>query len=79
MSDTHPDALRVWLQCIHRMTASEKLDRIAEMWEMMNALQSAEVRRLYPDASDREVFLRVAARRLTPEEMMNAYGWTPPD
>lgn len=45
----------------------------------MTALQTAEIRRLYPDASDREVFLRAAARRLGPELVRKAYGWDPID
>jgi hypothetical protein len=30
-----------------------------------------------PDAGDREVFLRVAARRLDRETMIQVYGWDP--
>jgi hypothetical protein len=41
----------------------------------MIALQTAEVRRLHPEASDREVFLRVTARRLGSELMRKVYGW----
>ena len=35
------------------------------------------VRRMYPEASDREVLLRVAARHLPRELMIRAYGWDP--
>lgn len=79
MSDTHPEALRVWLKLQSQMTCSEKLTRIEEMWDMINALQAAEIRKLYPNAGEREVFLRMAARRLTPEEMLKVYGWRPPE
>ena len=43
------------------------------------ALQMAEsgVRIAYPHASDREVFLRVAARHLPRDLMIYAYGWDP--
>jgi hypothetical protein len=47
------------------------------MYEAITALQTAEVRSLYPAASDREVFLRVTARRLGPELMRKVYGWQP--
>jgi hypothetical protein len=77
MSDTHPDALRFWLNIQHRIPPGEKLDRVAEMYDAMIDLQTAEVRRLYPQADDREVFLRVTARRLGPELMMKVYGWRP--
>jgi len=75
MSDTHPEALRVFLEIQGRMTAEQKLRRIVEMFETITAAQMAEVRRLHPEADDREVFLRVTARRLGPEIMKKVYGW----
>lgn len=77
MSDTHPDALRVYLGIQREMPPERKLRRVAEMFDAMTALQTAEVRRLHPEASDREVFLRVTARRLGPELMRKVYGWEP--
>jgi hypothetical protein len=77
MSDTHPDALRALLDIQRRIPPEEKLQRVAEMYDAMIALQTAEVRKLYPHANDREVFLRVTARRLGPELMMKVYGWRP--
>jgi hypothetical protein len=47
------------------------------MYDAITALQTSEVRRLYPEATDREVFLRVTARRLGPELMKKVYGWQP--
>jgi hypothetical protein len=32
---------------------------------------------MYPRAGEREVFLRVAARRLDRETMLRVYGWDP--
>jgi hypothetical protein len=75
MADTHPEALRVFLKIQGRMTAEQKLRRVVEMYETMTAAQMAEVRRLHPEAGDREVFLRVTARRLGPELMKKVYGW----
>jgi hypothetical protein len=77
MSDTHPDGLRTYLKIYHQMPPERKLCRVAEMYEAMTALQTAEVRRLYPAATDREVFLRATARRLGPELMKKVYGWQP--
>jgi len=77
MSDTHPDALRVLLDIQRRIPPEEKLQRVAEMYDAMIAMQTAEVRKLYPQADEREVFLRVTARRLGPELMMKVYGWRP--
>jgi hypothetical protein len=77
MGDTHPDALRVYLRIQSGMSPERKLCRVAEMYDAMTALQTSEVRRLYPSATDREVFLRVTARRLGPELMKKVYGWQP--
>jgi len=35
------------------------------------------VRARYPDASEREIFLRSAALRLSRDLMIRAYGWDP--
>ena len=77
MSDTHPDALRVWLDIQRRLTPEQKFRQVVEMYEAITALQTSEVRRWYPAATDREVFLRVTARRLGPELMKKVYGWQP--
>jgi hypothetical protein len=75
-SDTDPKALDVFLDLQRKMSPSEKLQRVFQANAMMRALAEADVRRLYPDADEREVFLRAAARRLGPELMMKVYGWT---
>ncbi|HTA41028.1 MAG TPA: hypothetical protein VK789_01200 [Bryobacteraceae bacterium] len=75
MSDTHPDALREYLKIQGRIPPEQKLQMIGELYDAMINLQTAEVRRLYPEADDREVFLRVTARRLGPELMKKVYGW----
>jgi hypothetical protein len=77
MSDTHPAALRVYLEIHSRMPAEQKLGCVAEMYDAITALQTSEVRHLYPLATDREIFLRVTARRLGPELMKKVYGWQP--
>jgi hypothetical protein len=79
MSDTHPDALRVWLDIQRRLTPEQKFRQIVEMYEAITAAQTAEARRLYPAATEREVFLRVTSRRLGPDLMKKAYGWDPGD
>ena len=58
------------------MTEAERLARMFEMCEFQEALQTASVRTMYPEADDREVFLRVAERRLGPELARKVYGWS---
>jgi hypothetical protein len=79
MADTHPDALRVFLEIQGRLTSEQKVRQMAEMYETMIALQKDEVRRIYPHADEREVFLRVTSRRLGPELMKAVYGWQADD
>jgi len=75
--DTDPAALEVFLRLHRQMTPGEKVSRIFELSEFQEGLQRASVRAMYPRASDREVFLRVASRRLDRETMLRAYGWDP--
>lgn len=77
MSDTHPEALRVYLEIHSRMSPERKLGQISDLYDAITALQTAEIRRLYPAAMEREVFLRVTTRRLGSELMKKVYGWQP--
>lgn len=47
------------------------------MVAFQDGLQRSSVKQMFPDADDREVFLRVAARRLDRQTMIAAYGWDP--
>jgi hypothetical protein len=75
--DTNPKALDVWLDLIRAMTPGERAARVFEMTDFLQSLQEGDVRRNYPEAGDREVFLRVASRRLDRETMIKVYGWDP--
>ena len=76
-ADTDPRALEVFLSLHHRMPAGQKIATVFELTNMVLKLSEAGVRRAYPHADDREVFLRVAARHLDRETMIRAYGWDP--
>ena len=75
--DTDPAALDVFLRLHREMTPGERLARVFEMSAFQEGLQRASVRSMYPNASEREIFLRVAARRLGREIMVRAYDWDP--
>jgi hypothetical protein len=77
MEDTSTGALEVYLQLHRNMTQGQRIARIFELCDFQAALQQSSVRAMYPDADEREVFLRVAARRLDRETMIKAYGWDP--
>ncbi len=73
--DTETKALQVFIELHRRMTPGERLSRMFEMCAFQEALQYSSVRTMYPDADEREVFLRVAERRLGPELTRKVYGW----
>ena len=76
-SDTDPRAMEVWLDLLRRMPPGEKLAAVFGLNQMAFALSEAGVRMDYPEANDREVFLRAAARRLGSDLMLRVYGWVP--
>jgi hypothetical protein len=76
-SDTDPRALEVFLECQRRMTASEKMQGMLRLSQMVFETAEAEVRRQHPGIDHREAFLRTAARHLDRETMIRAYGWDP--
>lgn len=75
--DTNPAALQVFLQLHRNLSPGERMARIFEMTSFQESLQQASVRKMYPNAGEREVFLRVAARRLDREIMIRVFDWDP--
>jgi hypothetical protein len=75
--DTDPKALAFFIDLYRKMTPGERVARVFEMTAFQEGLQRSSVRSMYPDAGEREVFLRVAARRLDRETMLRVYGWDP--
>ena len=69
--------MEVFLDLQRKMPVSEKLQAIFGMMRMLCNLSESDVRRMYPQADDREVFLRAAARRLDRDTMIRVYGWDP--
>lgn len=75
--DTTPIAERRQFEIWSRMTPSEKFDAFAQLMAMADAVAEAGIRRTHPEAGDREVFLRRAARVLDRQTMVKVYGWDP--
>jgi hypothetical protein len=76
-SDTDPRAMAVWIGLLRRMSPAEKIAAVFNLTRIAFELSEAGVRMSYPKADNREVFLRAAARRLSPDLMLRAYGWDP--
>jgi hypothetical protein len=76
-ADTDPKAMEVWLNLQRKMPPGEKIAAALAAGRFVLQMYEAGVRRLYPDADEREVFLRTAARHLSRDLMIRAYGWDP--
>ncbi len=76
-TDTDPRAMEVWLDLLRRKTPGERLSAALGLTDLALKMTETGVRALYPNASERDVFLRVAARHLPRELMLRAYGWDP--
>jgi hypothetical protein len=73
--DTSPEAERVLIEGLRKMTPSEKFQRIGEMNRMAYQLVLADVQSRYPTESQREWDLRIASRSLSAEIMLKVFGW----
>jgi hypothetical protein len=76
-SDTTPEAEAVLLELIRRAPVWKRLQMIDQMYETLRLLTMADLRRCYPNADENELKRRLAARILSPEEVVAAYGWDP--
>jgi len=59
------------------MTPSEKIRAILGWNRLVTEMTLAEIRLQHPDASERKILLRAAARRLDRETLIRVYGWDP--
>ncbi|MDX1933815.1 MAG: hypothetical protein SFU56_14550 [Capsulimonadales bacterium] len=75
--DTHPEIERIWIEGIRKMTPAEKFARLEGLNAMGEQLARTDVLRRYPDATEDEVRLRIASRRIPAELMVKAFGWDP--
>jgi hypothetical protein len=76
-SDTDARAFHVFLSRQRSMTPAEKIQAVFQQNELLRSVAEANERQLHPQASDREIFLRVTAHRLDRETMLRVYGWSP--
>ena len=69
--------MEVWIDLQRRMPAGEKIAAVLSASHLVLRMYEAGVRLQYPEASEREIFLRTAARHLSRDLMIRAYGWDP--
>jgi hypothetical protein len=73
-ADTSPEAWKVFLDIHRTLSPSEKIRRAYELSESLRRLSAQGMRRRYPDAGNREIFLRVTRQRLGSDLFTRAYG-----
>jgi hypothetical protein len=78
-SDTSPEAWKVFLGLQRRMPPEVKLRRTFEYSEFVRSLAEAGLRQKYPQAGEREIFLREARQRLGADLFCKVYGDELPD
>jgi hypothetical protein len=79
MSDTTPEAFQALLEVRRKMSFDDRFRQVLEMSAMVLRGYEDRVRREYPEAGEREVFLRAAALRLGNDTVRRVYGWSPED
>jgi hypothetical protein len=75
--DTHPAVEQMMLAHWRRASPQQKLDRMFAMGRTVNELARAELRSRYPEATAREIDLRLRSRSLDRATMIAAFGWDP--
>ncbi|MCB0975561.1 MAG: hypothetical protein KDB86_13565 [Actinobacteria bacterium] len=76
-SDTSANVVDRQVEIWRQMSPAEKYQVVLELNRDVERMAEAGVRQRYPDASDREVFLRLAALRNGRDLSIAAYGWDP--
>jgi hypothetical protein len=76
-ADTDPRAMEIWMGMLRSKTPGERIAMAFELSEFAVKVAESGVRARYPNASEREIFLRSAALRLPRDLMIRAYRWDP--
>jgi hypothetical protein len=76
-SDTAPAAHEIMVGLWRDMTPSRKMCIVLDSNRICDELALAGIRRQYPEATEHEQRMRLAARRIDRDLMVKAYGWDP--
>ena len=77
LHDTSTSAEEVLVRLLRTTPVWQRLRMVEDLNETLRALATADLRRCYPDADEKELKRRLAARVLEREEVIAAYGWDP--
>jgi hypothetical protein len=73
--DTSAAAAALLLARVREMSPTERLERLRAMTRAVQQAAVAGIRMRHPEADEREIRLRLAARRLDPDLMAQVFGW----
>jgi hypothetical protein len=76
-SDTPPAVDALMFELWRRASPEQKLQKVFGIGRMVNDLVRGELRNRYPDATPREIELRLASRNLDRETMIRVFDWDP--
>ena len=77
VTDTNSQTLELQVQIWRGMSVDEKAAIVNNLNRDLERMAETGVRQRHPNATDREIFLRLAALRLGRELSIAAYGWDP--
>lgn len=75
--DTPPEVEAILVAGYQRMTPAERLARACDLSLAVRQLALSRLRSEHPNASERELRLRLAALTIDAETMRRAFGWDP--
>jgi hypothetical protein len=77
LSDTHPDAERVQIEILRKMSPAQKFNLTNDLILTVRALSTSGLRRRFPEAAPEEIRRRLATLLLGPELATKVYGPEP--
>lgn len=73
--DTPPEIEQMLIERYRKMSAAQKLQIMQDLNRTAQLLALGDIKRRHPNASKRELQLRLASRWIEPELMKEAFGW----
>ncbi len=75
--DTPPEIERILVEGYRRMSLAERFQRVEGLNRTLEILALTDIRRRHPDATEHEIRLRLASRRIPADLMRRAFDWDP--
>jgi len=75
ISDTHPEAEKVYIELLRDFSVSKKLCMVREITFGCQQMALTGIKQRYPEADEKEIRLRLAALWLKKEIMRKVFHW----